>query len=196
MSGPLRAAFVGRLVPYKGADMALEAAAPLLRAGRMRYDIVGDGPMRTELEALVARLGVGAAVTFHGHLPHAAVQDVLAAANILLFPSIREFGGGVVLEAMSLGVVPVIVDYAGPGELVTPDTGRAVPIGTRAEIVARLAADLAALADDPSALPVLAGAARDRALTLFTWEAKARQIAQVYDWVLGRGARPAPFGLP
>lgn len=197
VSGPLRACFVGRLVPYKGPDMAIRAAADLLRAGRMRYDIVGDGPMRAELEALVRDLGLEGAVHFHGALPHDRVQDILAGANILLFPSIREFGGGVVLEAMSLGVVPVVVDYAGPGELVTPQTGFAVPIGTRDEIVARTATLLAGLADDPGALPALGQAARARVQTLFTWSAKARQIRAVYDWCLSgspAAARP-DFGF-
>jgi glycosyltransferase involved in cell wall biosynthesis len=178
--GPLRAAFVGRLVPYKGADMAIEAALPLLRSGRMIFDIVGDGPMRADLEALVTRHDLCGAVTLHGHQPHALVQDILAGANILLFPSVREFGGGVVLEAMALGVVPVIVDYAGPGELVSPETGLAVPIGTRAEIVARLRITLEQLADDRADLPRLSRNARAMVNERFTWAAKARQINEVY----------------
>ncbi len=183
-TGPLRAVFVGRLVPYKGADMAINAALPLLRSGRMTYDIVGDGPMRGDLEALVAQHGLGDAVTFHGHQPHDRVQDILATANILLFPSIREFGGGVVLEAMSLGVVPVIVDYAGPGELVTAETGIVVPIGTRGEIITALSDRLTELAEDRSRLPEMGRAARLRVQNRFTWAAKVHQIAEVYDRLL------------
>lgn len=183
---PLRAAFVGRLVPYKGLDMGIEAAAPLLRDGRLRLDVVGDGPMMDDLRSLAAREGVAASVTFHGRLPHRAVQDVLATANLLLFPSIREFGGGVVLEAMALGVVPLVVDYAGPGELVTEATGYKVPLGTRAGITTALRARIEAIAADPSDLPAIGQRAQERALSLFTWPAKARQVAWVYDWVLGR----------
>jgi len=195
INGPLRAAFVGRLVPYKGADMAIKAAADALKSGAMTYDVIGDGPMRPELEALVAKLGVAEAVTFHGRLEHHDVQTVLARSNILLFPSIREFGGGVVLEAMSLGVVPVIVDYAGPSELVTPETGLTVPIGPREEIIAHLKTTLASLVEDPSALPAMGAAAKDRTLSLFTWSKKAEQVRDVYDWVLGnRSDQPAPLG--
>ena len=89
---------------------------------------------------------------------------------------------------MSLGVVPLVVDYAGPGELVTPETGVAVPIGSREEIVVRLRVALEALSEDPGKLLLMANRARARALTLFTWEAKARQVAEVYDWV--RNAQP------
>lgn len=190
LTGPLRACFIGRLVPYKGPDMLLEAATSLLRDGRLTLDIIGDGPMMEALRDQVTREGITDAVTFHGNLPHERVQDVAAQANLLTFPSIREFGGGVVLEAMALGVVPVIVDYAGPGELVTEDTGHKVPIGRRDEIVAGFRDRLGAIAADPSDLPAMGTAARARALSLFTWEAKAGQVRQVYDWVLAGGERP------
>ena len=181
---PLRACFIGRLVPYKGPDMLLEAAAPLLRDGRLVLDMIGDGPMLAALQGQAAGDGTAEAVAFHGNLPHERVQDVAARANLLTFPSIREFGGGVVLEAMALGVVPVIVDYAGPGELVTDDTGYKIPIGRRDQIVARFGTQLEAIAADPSDRPSLGAAARARALSHFTWEAKARQVRQVYDAIL------------
>ena len=189
---PLKGCFIGRLVPYKGPDMLLEAAAPLLRDGRLVLDIIGDGPMRGALEAQADALGVAGAVTFHGNLPHAEVQGVAVQANLLTFPSIREFGGGVVLEAMALGVVPLIVDYAGPGELVSEETGLKVPIGRREDVICAFGAKLEAIAEDPAALPGMSANARARVRALFTWPAKARQVAEVYDWVLGDGSAPAP----
>jgi glycosyltransferase involved in cell wall biosynthesis len=186
VSGPLRACFIGRLVPYKGPDMLLEAAAPLLRDGRLSLDMIGDGPMRGALDAQAAQLGISQAVTFHGNLPHEKVQDVAVRSNLLTFPSIREFGGGVVLEAMALGVVPVIVDYAGPGELVTDATGYKVPIGSRAEIIAHFHAMLETITTAPHALPKQGAAARQRTLEMFTWGAKARQVRQVYEAVLAQ----------
>ena len=192
--GPLRACFVGRMVPYKGPDMLLEAAAPLLRDGRMRIDMVGDGPMLPGLRAQADRLGLGGGVAFHGWMAHGAVQDVLAAADLLAFPSIREFGGGVVLEAMALGLPSVVVDYAGPPELLSPDSGWTVPLGDRAAIVAGFRARLTALETDRPALARAGQAGLDRVSSLFTWERKADQISEVYDWVLGkRDDRPDPL---
>ena len=195
ISGPLRGCFVGRLVPYKGPDMLLEAAAAHLAAGRLVLDIVGDGPMRDDLEAQARALGVAHAVTFHGQVPHDAVQNILVQSNLLTFPSIREFGGGVVLEAMALGVVPLVVDYAGPGELVTPATGLVVPIGSRAEIIRALSDSLSELVSDPSGLPAMGACAHDRAHQLFSWPAKAKQINRVYDWVSNRNG-PVPDLIP
>lgn len=197
-AGPLRVGFVGRLVPYKGADMLIEAAAPLLEDGRLRLEIVGDGPMRGELEALADRSGAGPRVTFHGWVEHREVQRILASCAVLGFPSIREFGGGVVLEAMALGVVPLVVDYAGPGELVGAQTGFKVPIGPRDAIIAGLRERLAWLCDHPEAVRAASAAGTALVASHFTWERKAEQIGEVYAWVLGeRAGRPDPFrGLP
>ncbi len=182
---PLSACFIGRLVPYKGCDMALEAARPFLESGQMKLDIIGDGPMRAELERLAAPLG--SAVTFHGNLPHDQVQKVAVSANLLTFPSIREFGGGVVLEAMALGVVPVIVDYAGPGELVDESVGYKVPIGPRSAIIRDLRDTIDRIIADPSGLADLGRAARKRVQQDFTWEAKASRIRHIYDRILSDG---------
>ncbi len=191
--GPLRGVFIGRLVPYKGADMLLEAAAPLLKDGRFKLDIIGDGPMRGDLEAQAKAIGAEGGVVFHGQLDHAAVQDVAVQSQLLTFPSIREFGGGVVLEAMALGVVPVVVDYAGPGELVTDDVGYKVPIGDRGSIVTGFRRKLEEICDDFSDLETKSKMARERISSDFTWEAKARQVAEIYAWVLGqRQMKPVP----
>lgn len=191
----LKAAFVGRLVPYKGADMLIAASADLLRDGRMTLDIIGDGPMLGQLTDLARSLGCEQGLTFHKWIAHAEVQSILGRSHILSFPSIREFGGGVVLEAMALGVVPVIVDYAGPGELVSEATGLKVPCSTRDEIIAAFAKVLGDLADDPAQLVGMSNNARDRVQTHFLWSCKAAQIRQVYDWCCSdrRSDKPDSF---
>ncbi|HET6468246.1 MAG TPA: glycosyltransferase family 4 protein [Geminicoccaceae bacterium] len=192
---PLRAVFVGRLVPAKGVDIGLEAAAALLHDGRLRLDIVGDGPERARLEAQVAGERLTTAVRLHGRVGPKEVHRHLAAADLLLFPSVRDFGGGVVLEAMAMGVVPLVIDSGGPGELVTPASGLKVPLGSRAEIVAGLRRVLAAMAAEPARLEPLAARARQRVATLFTWQQKARQVRAVYGWVLGEQDTKPDFGF-
>jgi glycosyltransferase involved in cell wall biosynthesis len=186
---PLRGVFVGRLVPYKGASMLLNAARDLLISGKMVLDIVGDGPQRAELEALAAPMGD--AVTFHGWKAHQEVQDIMAKADCLTFPSIREFGGGVVLEAMALGLPPIVVDYAGPGELVSDAWGYKIPCGSKTEIERDLATLLTDLVADPAPLATKGKAAKARVESTFTWDQKARQILRAYDWALDPTV-PAP----
>ncbi len=181
-SSPLRACFVGRLVPYKGPDMLLEAVAPLIAAGRLHLDIVGDGPLMAGLSAFVRDNGLASGVTLHGWVEHRRLPALMSKSQLLLFPSIREFGGGVILEAMALGVVPVVVDYAGPGELVTGASGFKIAMGPRAAIVERLRAVVGQICDNPEQLAQKALACRSRVTNLFTWDAKATQILEIYDW--------------
>jgi glycosyltransferase involved in cell wall biosynthesis len=193
---PLRLAFLGRLVPYKGADMLIEAAAPLLADGRLSLDLIGFGPEREALQALVARLGLTDRVVFGGKISHHDVAQWFSRADLFTFPSVHEFGGAVVLEAMAMGVVPVVVDYGGPSELVTPNSGFAIPIGTRGEVVQRLRDTLERIVQDPGCLAPRSAQAMRRARTQFAWSAKARQTLEVYRWVLGRRPDKPDFGMP
>ncbi len=192
---PLRLAFVGRLVPYKGADMLIEAAAPLVCRGLVHVDVIGDGPERERLLALAATLGCRTGIEFPGWIEHGELHARLGKSDVFAFPSIREFGGGVVLEAMALGLVPIVVDYAGPSELVSEQTGIKIPLDTREGIVTSIRAHIERLVDEPELLANIGARARARAMTLFTWEAKARQMVEVYRWVLGERSKP-DFGMP
>ncbi|MFT8420074.1 MAG: glycosyltransferase [Gluconacetobacter sp.] len=100
---PLRAIFIGRLVPYKGCALLLEAAAALMASGRLTLDIIGDGPENGRLRQLAGDLGIETGVRFLGECCHRVSMQHLVGADILTFPSLREFGGAVVLEAMAMG---------------------------------------------------------------------------------------------
>jgi glycosyltransferase involved in cell wall biosynthesis len=195
-SDPLRVVFLGRLVPYKLPDALLDAAEPLIREGRLSLTYIGDGPEAGKLRRLVSERSLTNGVELLGWVDHADVQHILASHDLLALPSIREFGGAVVLEAMASGLVPLVVDYGGPGELVTPATGYKVPLGTRDEIVDHLRNTLARLADHPEELAAKQTAALQRVQTVFTWDAKAQQVCEVYRWVLGRRDLKPDYGMP
>jgi glycosyltransferase involved in cell wall biosynthesis len=194
---PIRVVFLGRLVPYKGPDMLIEAAAPLVRSGDLVLDIIGDGPMMDELKELVARTETGDGIHLRGWVEHSKVQEQLARADVFAFPSVREFGGAVALEAMAVGVVPVVLDYGGPAELVTGRTGFLVPMGTREQIVERFRAVLADLAANPHKIEERSVAAIRRARLQFTWEEKARRTLEIYRWVMDPSGVPKPtYAMP
>ena len=186
-SRPLRLVYLGRLVPYKGPDMALEAAKPLLERGDVTLDIWGDGPLKPDLEKMAAGLP---GVRLGGWIEHAKVQDILADADLLVFPSIREFGGGVALEAMAVGTPAMVVDYGGPAELVTRETGWLIPLGEREQIVTSLRSELERMVAAPGEVDEKGRRSQREVAEKFTWPVKARQSRQVYDWVLGRSQKP------
>ena len=191
----LRVAFVGRLVPYKGADMLIEAAAPLVHSGAVTVDVLGDGPQMPMLQRMVSDGGLAPGVRLHGWVDQAKLAEKVGDAQVFAFPSVREFGGGAVIEAMAMGLVPLVVDYAGPSELVTDGTGFRIPIGPRESIVTALRDVLMRLAADPRDLDGMRRRAVGRANKLFSWETKASQVLDAYQWVLGAGPKP-DFGMP
>jgi glycosyltransferase involved in cell wall biosynthesis len=183
---PLKAAFIGRLVPYKGADMLLEAAADFLREGQLELHIIGDGPQRERLERMVDALGIRNRVLFHGWIPHVQVQDKLRICDFLALPSIREFGGAVVVEAMALGIAPIVADYGGPSELVDDSTGVRVGFTDKASLVDGFRRAIERVIQSPSLLDRFGSAGREKVCANLTWEAKAGQVLQVYDSVTAR----------
>jgi glycosyltransferase involved in cell wall biosynthesis len=194
-SGPLKVAFVGRLVPYKCPDILVEAAAPLVREGAVVVDVIGDGPEMPKLRALVERERLAHGVTLAGWVEHRRLADRLGEAHVFGFPSVREFGGAVVLEAMASGLVPVVVNYGGPGELVSARTGFALPLGSRTELVSRFREVLTRLAANRALVREMGSLARERALRQFAWSRKGAQTFEVYRWVLGSRGKP-DFGAP
>jgi len=194
--GPLRVAFVGRLVALKGVDMLLEAAASLVREGRVVLDIIGDGPERQRLQGIVEREQIQAATRLEGWVDHSLLQPRLQQSDVLGFPSIREFGGGAVLEAMALGVPPMVLDHGGPPELVPPGTGFVLPLQSREQIINDLRVLLAKLADDPASLAAQGLAAQEHVRKYYTWQAKALQITEVYRWLLKLRPDKPSWGVP
>jgi len=177
-------------------DVALEAAADLVREGSARLEVLGDGPERPTLERIVAQRGLAAGVDLAGWIDHRQLSERLARSDVLVFPSVREFGGGAVLEAMAMGIAPVVVDYGGPAELVTPQTGFKVPLGTREELTRAFRQQLTPLAAEPAVVRAMGRRARARVQAQFTWATRASQVLEVYDWVLGRRSEKPDFGMP
>jgi glycosyltransferase involved in cell wall biosynthesis len=186
---PLQGAFVGRLVAYKGADVLLEAAADCLKAGQVELHIIGDGPQRAMLEKMIQRLEINTRVHIHGWLSHSEALNKLRDCDFLALPSIREFGGGVIVEAMAQGVTPIVADYAGPSELVDKNTGIRVPFVDKESLVAGMKLAIEQVIKYPEILNQLGAAARQKILSMLTWEAKARQIATIYQAVLSNATK-------
>jgi glycosyltransferase involved in cell wall biosynthesis len=138
----------------------------------------------------VTTLGIDKAVVFCGWTSHKEVIDRLRTADVLVFPSLRDFGGGVVFEALALGTVPVVVDFGGPGDIIYPDVGYKVPLTNESDIVGQIEKALAELADDRSLLERLQQQAMTYARDRLTWDAKAQTTTRVLQWVVRQGPKP------
>jgi glycosyltransferase involved in cell wall biosynthesis len=182
--------FLGALVPYKACDLALRAAAHCLRRGLARFTVAGDGPERASLEQLAKSLGIEDSVSFCGMLTHAEAMERLRSADVMVFPSVREFGGGVVFEALAVGAVPLVADFGGPGDVVYPDVGYKVPLTNENDVVAQMEKILIALAHDRDRLEQLRRQGMAYAREHLTWDVKAQNTTRVLHWAVRQGPKP------
>lgn len=182
--------FLGALVPYKACDLALRAAAPLLKQDLAHFTIVGDGPERQRLQELTKSLGIETSVSFCGMLPHSEAMRRLRTADVMVYPSVREFGGAVVVEALASGAVPIVADFGGPGDIVRSGVGYRVPLTTEKDVVDHIQRALTELCHNRDLLHQLRREGMLYARERLTWDGKAQDTTKVLLWVAKQGPKP------
>jgi glycosyltransferase involved in cell wall biosynthesis len=122
---PPRLVHVGTLIGVKDQATLLRAFVRVRReVGGIHLSVVGDGPMRSELQALADRLGLADAVSFRGNVDHAALPDLYRAGSVFVVSSRHEAQSMVAVEAAACGVplvgtrVGVIPELAAPSAVV------------------------------------------------------------------------------
>ena len=174
---------VGRLVPKKGFDVLLEAAALLTAKGAaFRIRIAGDGPELERLTAQRARLGLTDRVELLGACSNPQVREFLRTTDLFVLPCQVDKEGDrdgipvVLMEAMAAGVPVVSGDLPTLRELVIPGkTGELVPPGDPTA----LAACLASLLDNPSRRSALAQAGRRWVAEEFALDVNVQRIRKM-----------------
>ena len=111
-----------------------------------------------------------------------------------MFPSVRDFGAGVVFEALAVGAVPVVVDFGGPGDIVNPEVGYKVPLTNESEVVSQMEKILTELAENRDLLDRLRQQGMSYARECLTWDAKAQSITRGHE--LGVATRSEAGPLP
>lgn len=180
-----RVVTAGKLLPHKGFDLAVEAFARFAEdAPDSELVLLGDGPERGRLEALARRHGIDDRVEIRGWTPHPEVLEAIRDADVCLFPSLRDGGGSVVVEAMASATPVVCLDLAGPGLHVREDCGVKAPPGPGPRVVADLADALERLREDPALRRSMAKSAWNRARKEYLWELLGERMAGIYREVL------------
>ena len=172
---------VGRLVPYKGLDVLLEA----LRGTSLRAVIAGAGPLRAELEANARKVGVDGQVVFAGNVPEADLVALYHACRAFVMPSVTraEAFGVVQLEAMACGK-PVVSTNLPTG---VPWVNRHGETGLVVEPrdAAGLREALVHLVENPGVAERLGAQGRARVATEFTIAGMIAKTVALYAEVAG-----------
>ena len=196
---PIRFIFLGRLVNWKGVDLLLEAFARVAEScAGATLEILGDGPLRGELEAQASQLKIRDRVNFAGWVKASEGATRMRDADVFVLPSLRECGGSAAFEAMSLGLPVVVARWGGPGLYVTDDCGIRVEPSSREAFVAGLAEAMLSLAlDVPLRLRMGEAAVRLASEGIFNWDRKIDRILEIYHTVLNRTSdQPQPTHAP
>jgi glycosyltransferase involved in cell wall biosynthesis len=177
---------IGRLVEQKGQLLLIDAMAAAVAEGAdLTLALVGDGPMRPEVEALIARRGLGTRVVITGWMGEAGVRAEIARAHALVMPSFAEGLPMVIMEAMATGRAVIATYVAGTPELVRPgESGWLVPAG-----------DVDALADalrtvartSPEKLASMGSAGRARVLERHDVDRESAKLARLFAQTLDAG---------
>jgi glycosyltransferase involved in cell wall biosynthesis len=183
--GPLRLLYVGNLLALKGIDLALEA---LKESGiDAHLTVVGSGSFEAAAQKRTRRLGLAHRVQFKGRLPRAEVLGLYPRFDLFLFPSLHDTGGYAPMEAMANQLPVVCLDVGGPQLLVQPGCGIRVPLGSRKQVIGRLADALRFYHRDRATLVRHGRNAHDRVVKALDWDRKGEEMDAVYRGV----CRPA-----
>lgn len=187
--GPLNILSVGRFDAVKGQAILIEAMAALAGLGvDARLVIVGDGPIRHDLEQKIAQLGVSDTVSMPGSVGQDELPSYFAAADVFCMASFAEGIPVVLMEAMATGLPVVATWIAGIPELVEDgSTGLLVPPG-RADL---LAAALVSLSEDPELRSRLGIAGRAKIEQDFDAQRCGAEVAALLSTMRGSRAPTA-----
>ena len=183
--------FVGRLVSFKCPEIAIEAVNRLKPEvkSKIQFIVVGDGLERSKLEQQVQNLSLENIGKFVGWVSNQETIQYYSDADIFCFPSVRESGGAVVLEAMACGLPCIIANNGGIAEYVTEETGFKIEPLSREYLTQEVTNKIELLVNNEDLRKSMSAKAIERAKE-FEWEGKARNILKIYEEVMGeRGNR-------
>lgn len=174
---PGRVVTVANLRPEKNHETLIAAAALLADScPALRYQIVGDGSRRRELEALARRAGVDRIIEFSGHRED--IPSVLAASDVFVLPSRSEAFPNAAIEAMAAGLPVVASAVGGLRDLIDPGrTGILVPPGDPS----LLAAALKGLYENPERAWEIGAAARAEVLGRYSFDRMVSAFEALYE---------------
>jgi len=179
--------YLSRLVRSKGAMSLLNVAARIVRLlPNVRFMIIGDGPMRSQLERQIEEMRLKTVVTMLGSRPWRETPHYLNAMDIFVFPSFREAFGLALVEAMACGIAPVARFNAGTKEIIT-DGETGYLIASDEEIFHQILK----LAQDTDLRNRIGANARREVQDKYSWQVVTERTVEAYGEVIRRRLVPS-----
>jgi len=177
--------YAGRLDGIKAMTIGLKAFKKFSADfSRSRLLIIGDGPEEKRLRKLAKDLNVDLATHFYHWMDRKGLLNKMRKADVFLFPSLRDGGGQVVVEAMASGLPVICMELGGPAFHIQEGWGFKIKPGPIEQIIGEMTEALRRLYLSPRLKQRLGRKARQRSEFYF-WDKLGRRLLQIYDQVVG-----------
>lgn len=168
--------YIGRLEPHKGVEYLIRAAKHI----RAKFLIVGDGTDRKRLTEIATKMGLSDKIVFTGYVPHKDIWKYYNTADIIVYPTLYEPLGNVVLEAMASGKPIIASNVGGIPEIFEKDCGYLIKPS-----VEELTQRLNVLLEDENLRKKMGEKGR-KSVKKYSWVEVARKTLQVCEKVLAK----------
>jgi FkbM family methyltransferase len=175
----------GKLLPIKGFSLAITAFKIFSdKFPETEFGIIGDGPEFHHLKNLVRELKIEDKVKFKKWMARNEFLKELKSCDVFLFPSLRDGGGAVVVEAMAAGKPVICLDIAGPGFHIENEWGIKIKPHSPEQAVQEMAEALEKLYLNKGLRFQLGRKARERAEKEYFWNNLGEKLFEIYQKVL------------
>ena len=172
----------GSLIRVKGFSLAIKAFKEFSdRHPEAEFDIIGSGPEEPRLRSLIQETSLDSKVHLVPHMPRTELLSNMSSHDVFLFPSLRDGGGAVVIEAMAAGKPVICLDTGGPGMHITDDWGFKIIPSSPSNAIHELASALEQLYNDVGLRSRMGNAARKRAEMVYHWDRLGEQLMDIYE---------------
>ena len=181
----LQLVYAGELKDWKGARIALDAALAFFESGaEADLTVIGDGPLRSEMEVIARAHPNGGQVGFLGRVSMERLVEELHQGDVFLYPSFHHGLATVVLQAMLTGLPVICIEGDATGRAIGQEAGITVSLAADRKPSIDLAQAIARLDEDEDLRQRLAWTSRKIALERYSYDALSRRIEQAYLDVL------------
>ena len=182
--------YSGNLTLKKGTIMLLEAFNNLKKQRKIKDNvnitIAGDGPQYRNLQKYVKKKGIQKNVFFLGAITRSEIIEQLQKSDIFCLPTLREPGGGSILEAMSCELPIITTDYGGPAYSVTEKCGIKIKPSTYEQYVKDLEKAIYKLINNKKLRIQMGFNGRKRIIKNFSPKSLEKNILKIYSDILNR----------
>jgi len=186
VTNPLfRVLSAGSLIRVKGFSLAIKAFKEFAdQYPDTEFNIIGSGPEELRLKSLIERLGLQSKVHLLPNMSRVELLSNMDAHDVFLFPSLRDGGGAVVIEAMAAAKPVVCLDTGGPGMHIDDKWGFKIVPSSPKVAVHELASALGRLYNDQELRHRMGREAHRKAQDFYHWDKLGEQLMAVYQPLL------------